>query len=486
MDTTLIYFFYGLAFFSMGLVMLMEAHRIPLLAESKMLLPLSAFGFLHAGNEWLEMLLDKNEWFMLSNPASINGLRLGLLVLSFTFLFIFGLRTFAPRHRLLPGEIAFWLLVICSYLFLALGSQQILYPEHIDWLAHLDGLARWLLAIPAASLAGLALLHQAADSRRHNLSPLANSLSVAAFSFWLYAITQAFIKPTDSFPGTYMNTATFLKLAGFPIQVIRAGLAATITLSLLRAVQIADNERKRRFVNAQKERLNALEQAKHEVEARQALHQELLRRTVVAQEEERARIARELHDETGQILTAFSLHLAALRGITPETPQVQQQIDYLQQLSRQMSQGLSRQVHELRPAQLDDLGLVAALQYLADESRQRLELDVHLQIQGQVRRLRSLTETVIFRIAQEALTNIARHAAVKEATMQIIFNHQIVRLQIHDQGKGFDLPETLARQQSWGLAGMRERAASIGGQLQIHSTPGEGTVIEIDAPGEYI
>jgi hypothetical protein len=96
---------------------------------------------------------------------------------------------------------------------LALGSQQILYPEHIDWQVHLEGLARWLLAIPAASLAGLALLRQGADARQHNLAPLANSLSVAAFCFWLYAITQAFVKPIDTFPGKYLNTG--LLLTGF-------------------------------------------------------------------------------------------------------------------------------------------------------------------------------------------------------------------------------------------------------------------------------
>ena len=123
---------------------------------------------------------------------------------------------------------------------------------------------------------------------------------------------------------------------------------------------------------------------------------------MIAQEDERARIARELHDETAQILTALMLELATLRDTRIRTS-LTEIIDRLQSLSRQMSQGIYRLVGDLRPAQLDDLGVTAALRYLADQARQRDDLDVTVSIAGPHQRLDLLVETVLFRIAQEAL-----------------------------------------------------------------------------------
>ena len=113
--------------------------------------------------------------------------------------------------------------------------------------------------------------------------------------------------------------------------------------------------------------MEALEAVQAELLRREELREELLRRTVIAQEDERTRIARELHDEMAQTLTAFTLHLAALCKTACEDPQVEEQVDMLKSLSAQMSQSLTRLVRDLRPAQLDDLGLVAALQYLVED-----------------------------------------------------------------------------------------------------------------------
>jgi two-component system sensor histidine kinase UhpB len=161
---------------------------------------------------------------------------------------------------------------------------------------------------------------------------------------------------------------------------------------------------------------------------------------------------------------------------------VTEQLHYLQGLSRQMSEGIYRLVRDLRPAQLDDLGLVAALQYLINEVRQRLELRVDLRIHGERRRLDPFVETVLFRVAQEALTNVARHAEVFTATMDLEFLPDRVALQITDQGCGFDplaLPDLGS---GLGLAGMRERAIAINSQLELSSAPGSGTRIKIIVP----
>jgi signal transduction histidine kinase len=215
---------------------------------------------------------------------------------------------------------------------------------------------------------------------------------------------------------------------------------------------------------------------------RESMRQDLLRHIVVAQEDERARVARELHDETAQILTAFSFHLAALQNALPARVNFQPQLDQLQLLSRQMSIGIYQLVRDLRPAQLDDLGLVAALQYQCDEAFHRTGLKVRLAVLGERRRLDKLVETVLYRVAQEALTNVARHAGVQEADLSIAFQPHQVALRVVDHGKGFHLEDYSTDRQAWGLEGMRERAESVNGSLLLHSTRGSGTEVEIIVP----
>jgi two-component system sensor histidine kinase DegS len=203
---------------------------------------------------------------------------------------------------------------------------------------------------------------------------------------------------------------------------------------------------------------------------------------VIAQEDERARVAHELHDEMAQILTGFALHLAILGDNAIHYPEMKDQVEHLKLLSQQMSRGIYRLVHDLRPAQLDDLGLVAALQYLVDDTRRRIGLRAKMIVDGKQHKLDPLVETVLFRGAQEALTNVARHAGVNEATVHLVYEPQRVRMLVQDVGKGIDLLGDQFPAESWGLAGMRERAEAVGGRLRIKSAPGEGTVVEIVIP----
>jgi len=271
------------------------------------------------------------------------------------------------------------------------------------------------------------------------------------------------------------NTASFLELTGVPIQVIRVGLAILITFSMIRATQIADDERQRQLVAAQEARLAALRQ-------QDVLRRKLLRRTVIAQEDERARIAHELHDESAQFLTAMTLNLGTIKNYLPADQRVAAIVDQLLALCREMSQGIHRMVHDLRPAQLDDLGLAAALRYLVDEMQTRTGLEVRLEITGERRRLEPLIETVIFRVAQEALVNIARHAGCRQAEVNLVFEASQVRLKVRDEGAGFDYDAVRASGRGLGLAGMRERAESVGGELRLISRPERGTEVEVLIP----
>jgi signal transduction histidine kinase len=244
---------------------------------------------------------------------------------------------------------------------------------------------------------------------------------------------------------------------------------------MFNTTRFLEMERQKIVTDAQKARFEALEQ-------QEAMRRELLRYTVQAQEDERARLSRELHDEMAQILTAFSLDLGTLQTVLPKNSRAAPILGRLQDLSRQMSQGMYRMVRALRPAHLDELGLDAALRYMIEHEYKPRGLAAGMEIQGDARRLDSFAETVLFRIAQEALTNILRHAHAPNAALLLLYERDSVLLRISDDGEGFDLAQGFVHPQGWGLAGIKERAESLGGTLRVDSAPGNGTVVEVVIP----
>jgi signal transduction histidine kinase len=263
----------------------------------------------------------------------------------------------------------------------------------------LEGLMRYLMAIPAALLATKSMVDQSRQARLEARTPLNIYFLITALGFGVYALTHLFVHPLNMIPARWLNSDNFMAITGFPIQVIRALAAILISYSLLRAAQLMEEERKTALFSAQQSQLEAMRQ-------QEMLRRDLLTHTVHTQEEERARIARELHDETSQELSAFSLELAALRSMIKGQNSAIAKVDHLQNLSRQISQEIYRLVHDLRPAQLDDLGLVAALRYLIGQYHSNMNIDIALKVSGDVHRLAPMLETVLFRVAQEAITYI--------------------------------------------------------------------------------
>ncbi len=481
-EIVVVYFIYGLAFFSMGLAVMMEARRSPLLADAVVLGPLAFFGFVHGSHEWLEMALYLRSWFGFADPLSAPILRLGLLVISFASLALFGLQVLRPQGRIWSQtNLYFVLALLALYSLIVIFTSLNRAGTAQEWVKSADALARYTLAVPGAAMAALALNRQASQARSAARGNLSLHLRLAALGFLTYSLTQVVVAPTDIFLARYLNTATFLAWAGFPIQAVRAGVAVLVTYGLIRATQDVEDERQRQLVAAQEARLQALEQIRSELAEREAMRRELLRHTVAAQEEERARIARELHDDTAQYLTALSLDIATMQKSVRRNPEVSRILERLQTMNRQMSQGIYRLVHDLRPAQLDDLGLIAALGYLVDEA-QHSQLQVTLTIKGSRQRLDPLVETVLFRIAQEALSNIKRHAGTHQALMTLSFDAPGIGLAVRDEGVGFNPDENPPPPHGWGLAGMRERAESVGGRFRIDSAPDRGTLVEVVIP----
>jgi len=472
----LVFFIYGLAFFGMGVTMTLESGRASALASARVLRPLAVFGLIHGTHEWMEAYLIQAKSLGILLPDWISWVRLFFLVTSFTSLLIYGLLMLPLISTSNRGGQFFRLNIFGLYaLTILIGVTSAYYKAPIPTISLLDGLTRYLLAVPAATLATFALRAQARSARQNAHDVLSHSLRITAFGFSIYTLTQFFVHPIDMFPARYINEEAFLAVTGFPIQLIRTLMAVLITYGLLRATQALEEERKIELFAAQQSRLEALEQ-------QEEIRRELLRHTVQAQEDERARIARELHDETSQILSAFTLELATLRELTRQSPQITNIVDRLQELSRLMSQGLYGMVYALRPAHLDDLGLVPAIQSLLDNEFSSTGLKVAFEVSGKRTRLDSLIETVLFRVAQEALTNVTRHAETNQANMRLEYAPDTVTLWVMDAGKGFDPNEPLRPPRGWGLEGMRERVESVGGQLILNSEPGQGTTVEVVIP----
>ena len=208
-----------------------------------------------------------------------------------------------------------------------------------------------------------------------------------------------------------------------------------------------------------------------------------------AQEEERRRLARELHDDTLQALIALKqrVQLAQLE-LQPSTPPVTAQnvqLDEIAALTEQTMDNLRRLTRDLRPAYLEDLGLVPALEMLAHETSQAGEIGVEFHRQGTERRLDAGVELALYRMAQEACNNMTRHAQAKHASIDINYLPGSVTLHIKDDGVGFTLlsnPAGYAASGHYGLLGLRERADLMGATLEIHTSPGEGTSVFVAMP----
>jgi signal transduction histidine kinase len=202
------------------------------------------------------------------------------------------------------------------------------------------------------------------------------------------------------------------------------------------------------------------------------------------QEEERRRLARELHDDTIQSLIALNQRGQLAQMALENHPALDQLIE-MQDMMGQMINDLRRLTRDLRPIYLEDLGLVPALDMLARDSSTVLNIPVIFETSGLDRRLRPEVELALYRIAQEALSNVARHANASSAGVQLDFGSETITLAVSDDGCGFSVPESpaeMAPEGHYGLLGLYERAELINAQLAIQSTPDQGTSVTVSLP----
>ncbi len=475
MDIITVYFLYGLSFFSMGLAVMVEVGRSAKYDFARALRPLAAFGLIHGSHEWLEMSLLIHTH--LQEPpfaAWIGPIRVFLLAVSFFFLLDFGTRLIAgagliTRLRLLAVVGTLWL----AGLLWVFAAQPL--PGAI---IAADVYTRYSLAIPGAALTAWGLVLQQRKFYQAGMQSFGRDVTLAALAFGLYGgIGQLFAAQSSIFPSQILNSAVFLQWFGFPIQFFRSLMAWIAAIAIIRSLRSFEEHTNRQIESLREAQLAERERLEN-------LRGELLRRTVRAQEAERERIARELHDELGQRLTAIGLGLRAISGNFSRPERVREQARELQALVDGSFSGLQNLITGLHPPQLDDFGVMAALRWYLREVGERYSLAVELTSQGDEPPLSVEVRVVLYRIVQEALTNVIRHAGTDRASVRITFEAQQVSAWISDQGRGFDPDATLKQPgyPCWGLLGMIERAALVGGQCRVSSQPGAGTQVEVLIP----
>jgi len=476
-----VYFIYGLAFFSMGLLVAVEGGRASDVRLRRALPPLAGFGLVHAAHEWMEM------YVLMGHPASglevliMWGIQVATLAFSFISLAAFGSFLLADNEvtrrlfLLIPiGLQAIW--VFGLYHFSGQYTGQVLWDVAETW-------TRYTLAIPASLLTAIGLVVQQRAFRRSGLIRFGQDALWAAITFgWYGLFGQFFARMTPLFPSSVINQQTFFALFGFPIQMFRAVTAVAAAVFVIRFLRAFQVETERKIANLQTAQLK-------ESQERETMRGELFRRVVAAQEAERQRIARDLHDETGQSLTAIGMGLRGLAGkLSPRNKEASGTLHKLESLTADSLKELQRLISDLRPSHLDDLGLSAALRWYAGRIQEHSTISVRVDLVGEECDLDEAMKIAIFRIIQESLNNIIKHAHATQANIYLRFEEKNVRISVRDNGIGFDLDR--AKQQrtsrpSLGLAGMQERAALLGGTVSVQSRPGYGTEVESLIPYQH-
>ncbi len=234
----------------------------------------------------------------------------------------------------------------------------------------------------------------------------------------------------------------------------------------------------------------ALYQMAQRIQSYQAGMRDYIAAITQGQEEERKRLARELHDDTVQALIALSHRIEmARKALGQDLDLAVARLDELKQMTAAALQGVRRFSRDLRPVYLEDLGFLPALEMLVRDLDGQGDTRVTFRVTGSSRRLAYDLELAAFRIAQEALNNAARHAQATQVSLTVAFGHEEMVISVEDDGVGFTVPERpddLTREGHFGLMGIRERALLFGGHLTLHSELGKGTKVEVVLPTGHL
>lgn len=378
-----------------------------------------------------------------------------------------------------PGETSRHLEVVRGIVARHEAAVIVHDPERADGFS-----AHAMAVVPLRSSPFYLILEQPTDVALSLPMDLRRSVSLAAILGFLAALLVAWVTTRHVIRPTEQLTAAAQRMARGDLESRIAVKAQDEMGRLAENLEAMRGQLRSAYsqVSAANERLEG------QVAERTARLSDLLSKVISAQEEERRRLARELHDETAQTMGALSIALdRARRELGEATPEARAQLQEAQEIVQRLLEDTRRLILDLRPMALEDLGLVPAIRWYAE---------THLQERG-VRttidpgtmpgaRLAPHLEVALFRIAQEAVNNIARHAGAREATIRLSLTQSAVRIAVADDGRGFDVDRALASPGgSVGLMGLQERARLLNGRMEIRSEPGKGTQLMVEVPAAF-
>ena len=474
----IVYFAYGQVFFTLGVIIALHSRKHSQIALARHLGWLAAFGITHGIYEWGHAFIPiQAEYLSPQAVAVLQTTRTAILATSFYLLLQFGVLIACPHPRrswplyLIPlGALLTWfaLSLATGAIVFSGPSLSLLWPGSSD-------LARVVLGFAGAATASFGMVRQGQIVAELGPHRIAWYFRWAALCLGFYAIAAGLVASRGEWTVPALSGLQFLNdFVTIPPQVLRPIAGLGIAFGVVRGLEVFQFETDR-FMDER-----AQLQRKEEVRTY------LLGRVIAAQEDERKRVARELHDETGQNLSAVIMGLgAAAENLPRDTAKTGDILEDVREIAVQALEGIRQIILGLRPALLDDLGLAPALRRMAEDISKRSSIQIKISSDGVDRRLPPAVETVLFRILQEGMNNVAHHSQARHAELRLSLNESYVTAVLNDDGIGFKPMEATAHLESGcglGLVGMRERASLLGGAVIIDSAPGRGTRLQVRLP----
>jgi len=452
-DLVLILFFYGLVFFSLGLVVAFFSRRSSRLELARSLKWLAAFGLLHGLNEWSELfLLSYSDQLGRTLTLFLENIQLILLAVSFTCLLLFGISLVYPfMHRkglyILP-------VILCTGILIGLFSiaplTQTNYPE---WRQVSTALVRYGLCLPGALLAAYGLRRQAREMVRPlDVPAIYNMLQIAGIGLVFYGFFAGLVvPPVNFFPGNWLNSVSFLQIVGLPVIVFRSAVGIILAVTIIRALEIFDIETERHIESIELQQILAAE---------------------------RERIGRDLHDGTIQkVYTAGLMVESALHAMDAQSEaekRLRPVLDLIQDTIADLRQNLT----VLHPTHSGER-LSSLLQQLSEEARFRGMFTIQLMLDSREGEPSAAVQVhQIMAIANEALSNVARHANASKVLLSGKSHDGMFTMTIEDNGIGMAEDARLG----FGLRNMRDRTRLLNGKLDLLNAVPHGTIVKLTIP----
>jgi signal transduction histidine kinase len=453
----LIYFIGGLSFFSMGLASVIQRRRYSRLRLARYLGLLAGFGLLYGLNEWGNLLVPLQE--QLPVPAAVTRLAVVQLLargLALALLFQFGIELLRPPlhrwrfFRFLPSIFVFLWGAALVHLWVGMRA-----PGELIFSAG-DLLARYFLGIPAAALSCLGLLEQRREVREAGFPQISRYLMGAAVSLGFFGAVGVLLGVAGPFfPGNWLSYPAILYTIGVFVPILRALDGIAMAFFTGRALEVFEAEA-------------------------EALVLEVERRNVLLADRER--IGRELHDGIIQSLYAAGLRLEDACHTVDESPrEVKAKLRGVMGGLNQVIQEIRAYIFDLQKPQMGGT-LVQRLEELVHELRLNTMLEAGLIVNGHHCPVPAERVSHLVQIAQEALSNVVRHARAAQVIVELEFSPDTLHLVFRDDGVGFDVDEVLRNGNGLGLRNVCERAGMLGGEVHIESHLGGGTVLNLRVP----